>query len=81
MIDNVDGYDITSYRLEVFLKEIERRKRVNGVPLSKKQKIKAARRASHSIFPSIIFKGMKGHQLREEYKHEILKTVGVKYYI
>jgi len=80
MNDNIDATNITTYRLQIFNKEIKCRERIRGTPLSKMQKVKAARKVSHLIFPSIIYKGLKGHILRDEFKTEILKTVDVKYY-
>lgn len=75
-----DGLNITPYRLEIFNKEIKRIEDIKGIPLSKMQKIKASRIASHAIFPTTKFKGAIGHKIREEFKSEILKTVNVKYY-
>lgn len=74
------NFIITQKWLNVFNKQIQWRECVHGKPLSAIQKIKAARAVSHQIFPTYpIYKGIRGHELRDMFRKEILKTVGVDY--
>ena len=63
-----------------FNNQISWRERVYGKPLNTLQKIKAARAVSHLRFPTDKgYRGYKGHSIRERFRKEILKTVGVHY--
>ncbi|OEU74376.1 MAG: hypothetical protein BA864_05965 [Desulfuromonadales bacterium C00003093] len=66
--------------MDLFNSQIVWRERVHGTPLATLQKIKAARAVSHTIFPHDEgYGGRKGHSIREIFRKEILKTVGVDY--
>lgn len=65
----------------IFDKEIKCREKIHNTPLPKIQKIKAARKISHLIFPLEKCNGVKGHDLRQVFIKEILKTINVNYNI
>ena len=71
---------ITPKWMNIFNKEIRWREKIHGAPLPTIQKIKAAREVSHQIFPANKgYRGPRGHELREIFRKEILKTVDVDY--
>ena len=78
--ENVE-YVITPKWMGVFNEQIKWRENVYGIPLPTIQKIKAARAVSHQIFSTDCreFRGYRGHILREVFRKQILKSVGVEY--
>ena len=76
----MSAFIISQKWINRFNNQITWRERVYGKPLSALQKIKAARAVSHQRYPSDDgYRGYKGHHIREMFRTEILKTVGVHY--
>ena len=76
----VSGFRIAQKWITMFNNQITWREKVHGHPLQPIQKVKAARAVSHERFPTDMgFGGYKGHVLRERFRKEILKSVGVDY--
>lgn len=72
-------YSISSYWKGRFDEQIHFRKFKHGKPLSIIQKIKAARAISHIKYPTSKYSGLRGHNIRDKFRIEILKLVNVDY--
>jgi len=66
-----------------FSKQLRWREKLYGKPLPLIQKIKAARKVSHDLYPTPKFGGkyggIKGHNIREKFRKEILKSININY--
>lgn len=73
--------DTHNFAYNRFIRQIEYRAKKYGNPLPHIQKIKAGRAIAHEIYPHTIFKGVYGHNLRQQIIKELLNSIGSKYTI
>jgi hypothetical protein len=62
-----------------FNEQLRWRERKYGTPLPIIQKIKAARKVSHDLYPTEKYYGKRGHWIRERLRKDLLNSIGVNY--